>query len=115
MPEHLADVTGTGMVVGTARYMSPEQSRGEALTPATDIFCLGLCMFELAAGRHPFSSPFVQEVIAGIRELQAPSIRRWRTDLSTGLDEVIRSLLEKDPTNRPTAEEVSERFRALAQ
>lgn len=115
MPDHLAELTGTGIVLGTARYMSPEQSRGETLTPATDIFCLGLCLFEIATGRHPFASPFAQEVIAGIRERPAPSIRRWRRDLSSHLDEVIAMLLAKDSASRPTAEEASEGFRALVQ
>ena len=42
---------------GTMRYMSPEQARGESLTPASDIFSFGLVLFELAAGRHPFAGP----------------------------------------------------------
>jgi serine/threonine-protein kinase len=115
MPEHLAELTGTGVVVGTARYMSPEQSRGEPLTAATDVFCLGLCLFEIAAGRHPFASPFAQEVIAGIRERRAPSIGRWRPDLPPALDEVIGALLSKDSAARPCAQEAAKGFRALIQ
>jgi serine/threonine-protein kinase len=115
MPEHLAELTGTGVVVGTPRYMSPEQSRGEPLTAATDVFCLGLCLFEIAAGRHPFASPFTQEVIAGIRERPAPSIRRWRPDLPPALDETIGALLSKDSAARPCAEEAGEGFRELIQ
>jgi serine/threonine-protein kinase len=94
--------------------MSPEQSRGEALTPATDVFCLGLCLFELAAGRHPFASPFAQEVIAGIRDRPPPSLKRWRTDLPPGLIETIAALLSKDPITRPSAEQASQRFRSFA-
>jgi serine/threonine protein kinase len=113
MPAHLAEVTGAGMVVGTARYMSPEQSRGEPLTPATDVFCLGLCLFELAAGRHPFASPFAQEVVDGIRTRPAPSLQRWRPDLPAAFAEVLAALLAKDSAARPSAEKTSERFRSL--
>lgn len=115
MPEHLADVTGAGMVVGTARYMSPEQSRGEPLTPATDIFCLGLCLFEIAAGRHPFDSPFAQEVVANICERPAPALERMRPDLPAALTATIIALLAKNSATRPSAEEASERFRVLIQ
>jgi len=114
MPAHLADVTGAGMFVGTARYMSPEQSRGEVLAPATDIFCLGLCLFELAAGRHPFASAFAQEVVAGIRDLPVPPLQRRRPDLPPALIDLIAALLAKDSAARPSAEEASKRFRSLA-
>jgi eukaryotic-like serine/threonine-protein kinase len=113
MPAHLVDVTGTGVVVGTARYMSPEQSRGELLTPATDLFCLGLCLFELAAGQHPFDSPFAQEVIAGICERPSPPLQRWRPDLPKALAEQLEELLAKQSAARPTAKEAAERFRSL--
>lgn len=113
MPAHLADLTGTGVFVGTARYMSPEQSRGETLTPATDIFCLGLCLFELAAGQHPFASPFVQEVITGIRERPTPQLKRWRSDLPSAFTDLIALLLSKDAAARPSAETAAAQFRAL--
>jgi serine/threonine-protein kinase len=110
MPAHLAEVTGAGMVVGTARYMSPEQARGEPLTAATDMFCLGLCLFELAAGRHPFGSPFVQEVITSICEHPTPPLQRWRPDLPVAFLETIASLLAKEAARRPAAEAAAGRF-----
>ena len=113
LPAHLAEVTGEGMVVGTARYMSPEQSRGELLTPATDLFCLGLCLFELAAGQHPFASHFAQEALEGIRNRPAPPLERWRGDLPPAMIELILSLLAKDPVARPTAAQAYERLRTL--
>ena len=115
LPAHLAEVTSTGVFVGTARYMSPEQSRGQTLTPATDLFCLGLCLFELAAGQHPFASPFVQEVLAGIRERPAPSLGRWRSDLPAAFSDLVAALLAKDPIARPTAETAATQFRAFIQ
>src|SRR5262249_50057324 len=74
LPEHLCDLTTTNLIVGTPRYMSPEQARGEELTPATDMFCLGLCLFELAAGRHPFAANTAQEVLTAISQNPAPPL-----------------------------------------
>lgn len=113
LPAHLAEVTGAGTFVGTARYMSPEQTRGETLTGATDIFCLGICLFELAAGRHPFASPFAQEVMAAIRETPAPALQRWRPDLPSAFTELIAELLAKDPLARPSADALRQKFLAL--
>lgn len=113
LPEHLRDVTTTKMIVGTPRYMSPEQARGDELTPATDLFCLGLCLFELAAGRHPFAANSAQEAIAAISQNPAPPLARWRPDLPTGLTEVIAALLAREPEARPSAEEAFVRFTQL--
>lgn len=65
-------------MLGTPRYMSPEQSLGDPVGPATDMFCLGLCLYELACGAHPFPSPFSQEVVAAIRENPTPDLARRR-------------------------------------
>ena len=112
LPEHLCDVTTTSMVVGTPRYMSPEQSRGE-LTPATDLFCLGLCLFELAAGRHPFAANSAQEVLVAIAQTPAPPLERWRPDLPAALTQVIASLLARDREARPSAEAAFAQFTQL--
>jgi serine/threonine protein kinase len=114
LPEHLLDVTTTNMVVGTPRYMSPEQSRGEELTSATDLFCLGICLYEVAAGRHPFAADSAKEVLAAIRERPAPSLAQWRPELPTELVEVIGALLAKGPTARPSAQEVFLRLKGLS-
>ena len=113
LPVHLVEVTSAGVFVGTARYMSPEQSRGESLTPATDLFCLGLCLFELAAGQHPFASPFAQEVITAIRERSTPQLRRWRSDLPDAFADLVAVLLSKDPVARPSAKDAAAQFRSL--
>jgi serine/threonine-protein kinase len=114
LPEHLAFVTSTNMIVGTPRYMSPEQSRGDELTPATDLFCLGLCLFELAAGRHPFFAESAQEVLVAIREAATPPLLRWRPDFPPALAEIVAALLAKEPAARPSAEEAFQRLQQLA-
>ena len=115
LPEHLANLTRTGMVLGTPRYMSPEQVRGEPLTTATDLFSLGLCLFEIAASRHPFASDFHREVMAGIGETATPPLKRWRPDLTAALIGLIEELLAKDPSARPSAEVSFQRFKAMCQ
>jgi serine/threonine-protein kinase len=114
LPTHLNELTLTGVVVGTPRYLAPEQLRGEAPTPAVDLFLLGLCLFELAAGRHPFASSFTHEVIAGILESPTPDLLKWRADLSPDLVRWIGLLLSKDPATRPTAEVAAAEFKSLA-
>lgn len=114
LPEHLLEVTTTNMVVGTPRYMSPEQARGEELTPATDLYCLGLCLFEVAAGRHPFASDSPQEVLASIRQSAAPPLERWRPDLPKELTEVVAALLAREPERRPSAQEAYLKLKGLS-
>ncbi len=108
------DVTSVGMVVGPPRYMSPEQTLGEILTPASDIFSLGLCLFELAARRHPFSATSTIEVMAEIRDQAAPALDRWRPDLPPTFHQLIARMLDKNPPKRPSATEVYSTLRALS-
>jgi eukaryotic-like serine/threonine-protein kinase len=109
-PDGLFDITATGTVLGSPRYMSPEQSRGDVLSPTTDLFSLGLCLFEVAAGRHPFASDFASEVIAGIRERPTPPLNRWRPDLPESWVLACAALLAKDPAQRPSAADAVRSF-----
>ncbi len=113
LPGDLSELTTTGMVLGTPRYMSPEQLRGEPLTPASDMFCLGLCLYEATAGRHPFASHFVAEVTERIRNADVPPLRRLRPDVPEPLADLLGSLLAKTPEQRPSAAEAHQRFHAL--
>jgi eukaryotic-like serine/threonine-protein kinase len=71
MSEHASSLTHPGMLLGTLRYMSPEQARGEQITSATDIFSLGIVLFELATGQHPFPAKSAFETLQSILS-QAP-------------------------------------------
>jgi Tol biopolymer transport system component len=84
--------THAGVVVGTPRYMSPEQIRGEAATAASDVFALGAVLFELATGRHASEDPSGPATSG----LPAQSI----------LGDMVRRMLDQDPALRPRAAEI---------
>lgn len=100
--------------VGTLRYMSPEQANGEKLTEATDIFSLGLVLYELAAGRHPFPGEGAIATLRSISSETPDPPSRWRRDIPKPLDALIMRMLARSPEERPTAAEVTRRLGDLA-
>src|SRR6185437_13484081 len=68
-------LTGTGMVAGTVRYMSPEQLRGEPVDARTDIFSFGIVLYEMIAGAHPFASRSGADTMAAILGQEPPPLR----------------------------------------
>ncbi|MDX2029616.1 MAG: protein kinase [Blastocatellia bacterium] len=108
-----ADRTMTGMLLGTLQYMSPEQVRGEAVTDATDLFSLGVLLYELATQQHPFQPPGAPSGRAGQDSLMQAILTsdpvspgRLNPDMPASLDLLLLQMLEKDPALRPTALEV---------
>ncbi|MGW5080312.1 protein kinase domain-containing protein [Micromonospora echinospora] len=104
-------VTGTGITVGTARYMAPEQFRRSAVTPAADLYALGCVLFEMLTGVAPFMSEVAYEV--GEQHLNdvPPEIRILRSDVPEALNRLVVQLLAKDPALRPvTAADVRDRL-----
>ncbi|HKX32072.1 MAG TPA: protein kinase [Blastocatellia bacterium] len=93
-----APFTFSGVVMGTVNYMSPEQTRGQKLDARTDLFSLGVVIYEMVAGRSPFSRPTSTEVIAAIRE-QAPETLHER-EAPAGLAQVIGRALRKEREER---------------
>jgi serine/threonine protein kinase/predicted ATPase len=99
-----------GAILGTLQYMSPEQARGDVVTHATDIFSLGVVLYEMATGQHPFQSachagtgPLLQAILTA--EPVAPG--QLNPEMSAQLDLLLLQMLEKDPAMRPTATEVA--------
>ena len=93
-------LTGTGMIMGTARYLSPEQAQGHPATPASDIYSLGAVLYELLAGRAPFEhdSPMAT-AMAHVNEVPAP-FSEVRPDVPPSLAATVERCLAKDPADR---------------
>jgi YVTN family beta-propeller protein len=92
--------TPTGGMVGTVAYASPEQIKGQPVTPATDVYSLGCVLYECLAGQPPFVRPYEVAVMWAHVQDEPPALSAVRPDLPGGLDAVIGRALEKDPTGR---------------
>jgi serine/threonine protein kinase/tetratricopeptide (TPR) repeat protein len=104
----LTEYTQLGVVAGTPDYMAPEQFEGKELSPATDIYSLGIVLYELVTGKHPFaaSSPVGAAVSRGRRPRPASSLQKG---LPGRCDAIICKCLEFDPANRyQSAKEVAD-------
>jgi WD40 repeat protein/DNA-binding SARP family transcriptional activator len=96
-----------------AYYLSPEEVGGEAVTPRTDIYSLGVVLFEMLAGRHPFADAAPDEVVARHLTSPLPPVSRSHPGLPTAIDDVITRATAKDPTERfPGAIALASAFRA---
>ena len=92
--------TSAGIVMGTVQYMSPEQALGRDVDGRSDIFSLGVVLYELATGRLPFSGANATETLARITTSQPEAIARLNYDVPAELERVIRKCLEKEPEAR---------------
>lgn len=90
--------TMPGTVMGTIGYMSPEQIRAQSVDSRSDIFSLGVILYEMAAGRNAFTGASSMDVMSAILREDPPELRG--ADLAPGLVFIIRRCLEKDPTLR---------------
>lgn len=108
MAAHLS--TTSAIPVGTLRYMSPEQTRGESLTGATDIFSLGLVLYELATGRHPFPSDSAFETAHAIANRSPAPPSTVNKFIPQPFDDLILRMLSKSPDARPSAQDVADQL-----
>lgn len=92
---------------GTLRYMSPEQSRGEVPSPASDVFSLGLVLYELATGKHPFDTGSLFESLKALNESEPPAPSSLNAFVPANLDALILKMLARDPGARPSALEAA--------
>ena len=96
-----------GMVVGTFKYLSPEQALGADIDGRADLYCLGIILYELLAGRHPFYSENSVGYAYHHARKPPPPIDRFNPEVHTGLKQICERLIKKDPRERyPTAEDV---------
>ena len=89
-----------GQAVGTVPYMAPEQMRGESVDPRTDLFALGVVLYELASGRRPFEGKTNAEISSAILRDSPKPLASIRSDLPAHLERIVRRCLEKDPRER---------------
>jgi serine/threonine protein kinase/ankyrin repeat protein len=96
----LQQLTRTGTVMGSPKYMSPEQCRGEKLDNASDIYSLGVIAYQMLSGETPFKGT-VAELMQQHREAAPAPLSKKRGDIPATLDAVVRQALAKEPSARP--------------
>ena len=92
--------TDAGTVVGTAAYMSPEQARGQEVDARTDIWSLGVMLYEMVAGRSPFAGPSGTDVLAAILDREPAPLARFEPDTPSELQRIVTKALRKDRGQR---------------
>jgi len=95
-----AGTTRTGIVLGTPSFMSPEQLEGRTVTGHSDLFSLGVSLFQLLTGRLPFTADSMTGLMQQIAEAPHPPLRAVRPDLPACVDSIIDRALAKNPEAR---------------
>ena len=93
-------ITGTGIVVGTPAYMSPEQALGEGADGRSDLYSLACVLFEMLAGEPPYAGPTARSIIAKRLTDPVPAVRRLRPAVPAAVDDALTRALAKLPVDR---------------
>jgi len=99
-------LTETGVVQGTAQYMSPEQCRGEDVEPSSDVYSSGLVLYEMLSGAAPFDGADAATLMAQHLFVEPTPLRQVAPHVSEGVAHAIQAALAKQPSDRPTAAEL---------
>jgi serine/threonine protein kinase len=94
------DLTATGQLVGTASYLAPELGRGEPATPSSDLYAVGIIIFEMLTGEVPMRGENAVATLALRQHAARPSLRSHRADVPEALDVAVATALSADPANR---------------
>lgn len=106
--------TRTGTRLGTPVYMAPEQCRGVEVSDRTDVYALGVILYQMLCGRPPFTSPADGDVLAMHILVPPPPLRDFEPNVPAKVAAFVEQLLEKNATDRPSMPEVELRLRELA-
>jgi eukaryotic-like serine/threonine-protein kinase len=108
-----SEMTETGSIMGTAQYLSPEQAQGHAVTAASDLYSIGVMLYEILAGRLPFEGESAVSIALKHLSEQPPPLSQLRPDVHPALEAVVMSALAKDPALRwQSAEDFAEALEA---
>lgn len=94
-------LTSSGSLIGTPRYMSPEQCSGHTTDARSDIYSIGIILFEMLTGQPPFDAPSATAIAVKHIQQPPPSLKELRPDASQEMDKFLRQVLDKDPEKRP--------------
>ncbi len=95
-----AKLTKTGSTLGTAQYMSPEQTRGEEVDARSDIFSLGAVLYEMLTGKHAFPGEYEQSTLYAIMNEEPPPVTSLRSGIPMELERIVKKALAKKPSER---------------
>ena len=98
--------TDPGLIVGTVGYMAPEQARGESAAPEADVFAMGVMLYELLTGRHPFMAASQLGTLHALMWETPEPPSHVNPDIPRAIEQLILDMLQKDPRLRPGAAEV---------
>lgn len=114
MRSEFPEVTVSGMVLGTAAYMSPEQVRGDNVDTASDIWALGCVLYQMLTNMRPFRGESIPEIMASILRDPVDSIILYNPEAPASLCELVEKCLSKDPIMRPPdANSIASSFRQI--
>jgi len=109
-------IARAGVLLGTVPYMSPEQTEGVAVDPRSDIFSLGVMLFEMLTGSRPFQGHSPAQIISSILRDTPPPVNTLRPEVSPDLARIVRRCLSKDPVSRyQSARDLHIELRELAE
>jgi eukaryotic-like serine/threonine-protein kinase len=95
-----SEMTETGSIMGTAQYLSPEQAQGHAVTATSDLYSIGVMLYEMLAGRLPFEGDSAVSIALKHLSEQPAPISQYRPDIHPALESVVMAALAKDPARR---------------